>query len=94
MANKTIEVKNLVQEVLDSFSEPYDENIILIVFLEIEKNPSWLNRYRQLVRKLGRKVVNTRIGLYTKIETGLEKLKKSRAKESGLVKTYSKLGRK
>ena len=94
MAKKTEGVKALVQDVLATFSEPYDEDVILDVCLAIENDVDWHRRYQELSDELSDGVVNIMIGKYVRAETGLESLRVASAKgKSGLVKSYTKLGR-
>jgi hypothetical protein len=94
MAKKTEGVKALVQDVLATFSESYGEDIILDVCLAIENAPNWTRRYKDLSDELSDWVVNNWIGKYVRAETGLETLRVVSAKgKSGLIKSYTKLGR-
>ena len=94
MAKKTDGVKNLVQDVLATFSEPYGEDITLEVCQAIEENPEWLKHYQNLSHELSDWVVNNWIGQYVKVEAGLESLREVSAKgKSKLIKSYTKLGR-
>ena len=94
MAKKTEGVKILIQDVLVTFSEPYGEDIILEVREAIENNVDWHRRYQELSDELSDWVVNNWIGKYVRAETGLETLRVVSAKgKSGLIKSYTKLGR-
>ena len=94
MAKKTEGVQVLVQDVLATFSEPYDEDIILEVRQAIENNVDWHRRYQELSDELSNGVVNQWIGKYVKSETGLDDLRVASVKgKSGLIKSYTKLGR-
>ena len=94
MTKKTEGVQILVQDVLATFSEPYGEDIILDVCLEIEKTDDWHRRYKELSDELSDWVVNNWIGKYVRAETGLETLRVVSAKgKNGLIKSYTKLGR-
>ena len=91
MLRKTEGVYELVQNVLRTFSEPYDEDIIEDVCLAIENNPDWLRQYNELGDELRHWVVNNWIGQYTKSITGLNSLREVDAKRSKLIKSYTKL---
>jgi len=91
MARKTEGVFQLVQEVLRSISEPYGEDVIEDVFLEIEKNPNWLMQYQQLCDKLGVWVVSNWCAKHTKSITGLNSGDRVTAKHSRLITSYKKL---
>lgn len=94
MTNKTEGVKELVKDVLASFSEPYGEDITLEVCLAIEENAAWENRYEELSDELSDWVVHNRIGRYVKEITGLDSLRQVSAQgKCGLIKSYTKLGR-
>ncbi len=59
MTNKTEGVKVLTQDVLNTFSEPYGENIIEDVFLAIEYHRDWRRRYDELCSELRQWVGST-----------------------------------
>ena len=92
-------VCDLVQAVLDSkFKAPYPEDITDRVCLEIENDPDWLSQYHSLVEhfgsqgKNGRLTVNSSIGWFTKDLTGMVNIGEGKKADSGLIKSYSKLG--
>lgn len=91
MPNKTEGVRILVQDVLQTFSEPYNEDVIDEVCLAIEVNPEWRRRYDELSDELRAWVVNNWIGQYTKEITGLNTVREVDAKKSKLIKNYTKL---
>jgi len=92
MMNKTEGVKNLVQDVLRTISEPYDQDIIWIVCVAIENDPGWKRRYAELKDELSRDVVNNWIGKYTKDLTGLKTIRQVDAPEEGhIVGSYTRL---
>ena len=91
MPNKTEGVRILVQDVLQTFSEPYSEDVIDEVCLAIELNPEWRRRYDELSDELRAWVVNNWIGQYTKEITGLNTVREVDAKKSKLIKNYTKL---
>mgnify|MGYP003980582521 CR=1 FL=1 len=84
-------VKQLVLEVLQSIPKPYGEDIIEDVLLEIEKNPDWFSRYKQLNDELKKDVVNNWIGKYTKETTGFVSVRIKAADRSRLIHSYTKL---
>ena len=93
IARKTLGVQSLVQEILAArFSEPYGQDIIFDVCLEIEKNPAWFQRYGQLKDELSRDVVNNWIGKYVKEMTGLRDIREAGVAAGHIVKSYTKLG--
>lgn len=89
--SKTAEVRNLVEDVLATISEPYNEAIIEEVFLAIEKSSLWLKRYNEEHAKLGEPVVNQWIGRYTKKIAKMQVKEINTTKRSKLIKSYSKL---
>ncbi len=91
MSKKTQGIYELVIDVLSTISEPYGEDVIENVFLAIEQNHAWQERYDELVNELDKGIVNQWIGKYTKQITGLRNPSQVIAKRSKLTETYSKL---
>ena len=91
MARKTAGVEQLVQEVLDTISQPYGEDIIEDVCLAIEANPQWMTRYRELRASFAKDVANNWIGQYTKSLTGMKTIRVVDAKRATIIKYYTKL---
>lgn len=91
MSRKTQGIQDLVEEILKQRRPPYQEGIIEDVFLEIENNPAWMQKYRELEADLGQLVVNNWIGRYTKHVTGMKSVREVSAKRSHLIKDYTKL---
>ncbi len=87
------EVGQLVQEVLDSLSEPWGENVTDRVCMAIERNSYWLECYNQLVTEHGKHAVNSQIGHSTLQLTDLRNLGTHQEAKSSLIKTYTRLGR-
>jgi hypothetical protein len=91
-------IKELVQDVLHTFHAPHPSDVIDQVFVAIENNTSWLERYKQLVvhyssqGMYGKLTVNSLIGRFTKDMTGMVTLKAENIASSSLVQTYSTLG--
>ncbi len=92
MSNKTEGVRTLVQDVIQTFSQPYGEDIIEDLCLAIEGHRDWHRRYDELCAELDKEVVNQWIGQYTKTITGLQTLREVDAARSKLIKNYTKLG--
>jgi hypothetical protein len=92
MTNKTEGVKLLVQDVLRTISEPYGEDIILNVCMQIEDNRDWRRRYEELRDELSNDVVNNWIGKYTKEFSGLNSLRPIPAPKGHIITAYTKLG--
>ena len=91
MARKTEGVYELVKAVLKDFSEPYSEDIILLVCQAIKKNDRFNQQYKELVDELGKRTVNTSIGRYTKEITCLKSSKSVSAGKGEIIKSYTKL---
>jgi hypothetical protein len=78
--------------VLRTISEPYAEDIIWDIFMQIENNRDWKRRYDELEDELTKDVVNNWIGKYTKDLTGLNTVRQVGAPEEGhIVGSYTKL---
>jgi hypothetical protein len=84
-------IEELVSEVIETISNPYGEDVILDVFLAIERQPTWQRRYDELVFELGKNTVNQWVGQYTKQITGLKKPSQISTKLSKLTGSYSRL---
>lgn len=89
-ALRTQGVKELVEDVLRSFRQPYSEDVIGEVFQAIESRPEWLRRYTRLRDDLGEIEVNQWIGQWVARATGRTGAHPVQAK-SALVGSYSKL---
>jgi hypothetical protein len=90
--NASRPVSELVQEVLNTISLPYLEDITDQVCLAIQKNNVWRNRYTRLVDDYGKWSVNSQIGRSTLQRTGLKNLGMRATATSSLIKTYTRLG--
>lgn len=93
MAGKTEGVRRLVYDVLKTLPKPYGEDITEDVFVAIEGDEKWLQRYEQLCAVLDTGVVNQSIGKYTKEITGLEADGVVAARRTSLTTRYTKLVR-
>lgn len=91
MARKTQGVYDLAADILQTLSSPYPEDIIEDVFLEIEANANWMQRYRELEAELRKKVVNAWMGQYVRDITTMKTIREVTAKRSSLIKDYTKL---
>lgn len=92
MPKKTQGVDDFVSEVLKTIPKPYSEDVIKNVWLAIEEQSTWLEKYNELVYELGKDVVHHWIGRYTKKITGFKTLLKGvDAKPSKITGTYTKL---
>jgi hypothetical protein len=91
MTRKTQGVYLLVEEVLQTSSPPYSEDIIEDVCLAIEHNPVWYQRYQDLNTDLRQWVVNNWIGQYVKQITGMTTIREVSAKRSEIITSYTKL---
>ena len=88
---KTQCIEEFVNEVIETISTPYGEDVILDVFLAIERQPTWQRRYDELVFELSKDTVNQWVGRYTKSITGMKNPSPASAKPSKLTGRYSKL---
>jgi hypothetical protein len=89
---KTEGVRLLVENVLNSLTSPYDEDLTDNVCMAIEANPQWLAQYRCLARDLGGAgKVNSAIGRYVCQITGFHGARSSHPSRSTLIKSYRKL---
>lgn len=88
---KTAPVKELVEEVLATFHQPHGEDVIEDVFLAIERNPQWLQAYRELRKELTRDVVNQWGGHWIAQAVGMVARLQVAARRSTLIGSYSKL---
>lgn len=88
---KTIGVKRLVNEVLDTLPTPHTEHVIDDVFHAIEHNPTYLGQYEKLCQELGKHVVNTWCGQW--IANALQKTGEEQvtSRKSSLIGSYSLL---
>jgi hypothetical protein len=88
---KTLQVKILVSEVLNTLPVPYSMHVIDEVMHAIETNPQWLSRYNKLCDELGRHVVNSRCGYW--IANVLDKLGEIQvpSRKNTLTESYSLL---
>ena len=86
---RTIDVRTLVREVLDTMALPHSHHVIDEVFAAIEQQPDWRSRYDTLCSSLGRDVVNNWGGRW--IALALEKVGEQQvsSKKSTLIGSYS-----
>lgn len=89
MPNKTQEVLDLVQSVIDTIPGPWSEHIILEVALQIETNAR--TQYDALCAKLTTSVVNQWIGRWTKNLVERTSAEELPAKGSLIIKSYTRL---
>lgn len=89
---RTDGVKKLVEEVLATLPQPHNEDVIDEVFRAIEGKPEWSLRYENLVRELGKIVVNTWAGWWIANSEGKSGARHIRARSS-LIDSYSQLTR-
>ncbi|MCS6231296.1 hypothetical protein G3488_10570 [Shewanella baltica] len=88
---KTIEVKNLVREVLETLPTPYSHHVIDEVFYSIENEPLWRERYEALCSTLTKDVVNNWGGRWVAITLGKSGEQQVSSKKSNLINSYSLL---
>ena len=88
---RTIEVKMLVREVLESVPTPYSHHVIDEVFYAIEHEPRWRSQYESLCSALGKDVVNNWGGRWIAIALGKVGEQQVPSKRSTLIGSYSLL---
>ncbi len=86
---KTAGIKALVEEVLASGTN-WTDDVILEVFVAIERTSMWHRRYKGLCQSLGTDLVNKWGGRYVRLALGKPgKLGRTRAGASGLIDSYT-----
>jgi len=88
---KTVGVKALVQEVLDTLPSPYSEHVTDDVLFAIETNPLWRRRYDSLCDALGKAVVNQWCGQWTGYALGKKGQTPVLSRKNSLSERYSLL---
>jgi hypothetical protein len=86
---KTSKVRKLVHEALDFLPKPYTEHVIDEVFLAIEQNPKWRQRYDDACAELGKMVVNNWCGYWIANALGKIGERSVPSKKSTLIGAYS-----
>ena len=87
------EIRQLVEEIMQRFEEPYSEDIIDEVFSMIQAESKWLTRYETIVAGYGKRTVNPQIGKLVKDYTRLNTISyPNKPESSNLIQNYSKLG--
>lgn len=86
---KTAGIKALVEEVLASGTN-WTDDVILEVFVAIERTSAWHHRYAALCQSLGIDLVNKWGGRYVRLALGRpRKLGRTRAGASSLIDSYT-----
>jgi hypothetical protein len=90
---RTLRLKQLVDDVLESLPAPHTEDVIEDVFHAIELNPKWRKTYDELVYELGKATVNAWAGFW--IAHAEERVGEQRqtAKKTTLIESYSTLAK-
>ena len=88
---KTLGVKVLVEQALDTLPKPFDKHVIEAVFLAIERNPEWLRTYTDLTVDLGKSVVNSAVGAWVARHVGRSGAQQVVSTKSKLAGSYSLL---
>ncbi len=86
------ELKDMVEEILESYRGRFPPDIIDRVFVAIENQTGYLRLYESFVKRTDRQDVNMAIGRWTKQITGLRKLDRADHPQSRLIKSYHRLG--
>jgi hypothetical protein len=87
---KTAPIKAFVEEVLQTVPSPYGEDLINDVFVAIENNSQWLQRYEELCDEFTKDVVNQFGGFWIGRAVGRAGVRQVDSKCS-LIGSYSKL---
>jgi len=88
---RTLRLKQLVDEVLETIPAPHTEDVIEDVFLAIEGNPLWRKTYDELVYELGKGAVNAWAGFWVSHAEGRVGDQRETAARSSLIESYSRL---
>jgi hypothetical protein len=101
MTKKTQDIEALTSDALNSIPQPWPDYITFLVFLAIEHNEHFHQRYQALVDKYnqieihkgdGQGHVNSTIGKHVKSLTGRDVLITGNPAKSRLIGSYTKLG--
>lgn len=85
-------LEELIQEILQSFNEPYPDNITDQLFLTIQGNLKYLNRYKQCAGD-NTGTANQMIGKLVKKHTKLDSINRSSNPRSHLITSFTRLGK-
>ena len=88
---RTLRIKQLVDEVLDTLPKPHTEDVIDDAFHAIEQNPLWRKTYDDIVYQLGKPVANACLAFWVAHAKGLVGEIPGPAARSSLIQSYSKL---
>lgn len=84
------EFGDVIEAILRSYSKRWPGNIIDLVFVAIEQNPSYLKRYHEFADG-DYATTNSMIGRYIKDFTGMKSFKEMSKPQSTLIKNYMQL---
>jgi hypothetical protein len=90
MEEEMEDFKYVVNEILDTYNSNWPENITDLVFVAIEKNPYYLQRYYQFTSR-HYSAPNPLIGKYVKEYTGKKAGKQNRNPQSKLIASFTML---
>lgn len=88
---RTLRLKQLINEVLDSLPKPHTDDVIEDVFVAIEQNVLWRKSYDEMVYELGKPVVNAWAGFWVSHAEGKTGENRETAGRTSLIESYSKL---
>lgn len=91
MPNKTQGVYDLVNDVLQTMTRPYGEDVIDDVCFTIQENEPWRTRYNDLCANLRQWVVNNWIGMYVKQIVGMKTVRQVATTKCTIIGSYTKL---
>ena len=83
--------RRLVEDVVSTLPKPYGEDVIDEAYHAIEHRPDWRRRYDELVRTLGKAVVDARVQFWIADCVGRAAGSTARAAKTTLVARYVKL---
>lgn len=88
---RTAGVKQLVEKALGKLPQPYAEDVIDDVFLEIEHEPEFMVEYDGLCQQLGKTTVNAWGGYWIANTLGKTGVEQVLTKKGTLIQSYSRL---
>jgi hypothetical protein len=88
---RTLSLKRLVDEVLESLPAPHTEDVIEDVFHAIEMSPRWRKTYDEMVYELGVATVVAWAGFWIAHAEGRVGDQRQTAKKTTLIESYSTL---
>ena len=88
---RTLRLKQLVNEILETLPKPHTQDVIEDVFVAIEHNAAWRKTYDELVYELGKASVNAWGGFWISHAEGRVGDERQPAARTSLLESYSRL---